>query len=448
MNERTGKIRPLNRRTRLLRRLIIVILSIIVPCTGLTFLLTACATESRPASTGETSVLSPSPVKITFWNVLTNDRRHEILSASIRQFNQSRSDIQIVPYFYETESYKNKLKVAMFSGKMPDLFYYWTGESFKYMVDSQIVADLTEFVENHKDFSIRFRPETLVSSQYYGRIYGVAHSIHHVLIWYNKRLFAEHGLTPPETWDQFLNIVDILKSKGITPIAVSGKERWPLLHWYAYLAHRLGGSSPFDRALKGAGDFTDPSFIRAARLFRELVNKKPFIEGFLGLDLPTAEKAFLSGEAAMYLQGDWGAEKLLRNGEIGYFRFPTVHGFGEAREYYGGFAVGWAIAERSNKEAAFRVLDYMLSEPERTRFVEGTGTLSTLKEIRLSKENMDPEVYEYAQFISRDPVGYFGFYDQQLEPRRAQLLLDAIVKLAGEEQMDPRRIEELMGTVR
>ena len=63
--------------------------------------------------------------------------------------------------------------------------------------------------------------------------------------------------------------------------------------------------------------------MEAAQRFRNLVDRKAFIPGFLGFDLPAAEDAFLSGQAAMYLQGDWVADKLLNSDDIGYFHFRS-----------------------------------------------------------------------------------------------------------------------------
>ncbi|WP_240415254.1 ABC transporter substrate-binding protein [Paenibacillus periandrae] len=403
---------------------------------------------SSASQTPQAELPAPTvPVKITFWNQETNDRRQEVVKESIQSFNQTHPHIQIVPYFYEGETYKAKLRVAAISGKMPDLFYYWTGESFKYMVDSQIVADLTDLMQENLAYKKQFYPETLQNSSYYERLYGLPHTTSHVMFWYNKRLFAQFGITPPETWDELILAAENLLSKGISPFSVSGKERWPLLNWYAYLSNRLGGTTSYQHTIKGTGDFTDPSFIEAALLFRELVKKKMFEPGFLGVDRQTAENMLLNGEAAMYLQGDWAAEEMLSNPDIGYFRFPTVHGNGDRTVYYGGSS-GWAISKNSNLQAAFEVLSYMVSMEERKKFVEASGQLSTLKELPLSPSHMKPSIYDYVQFIEKDPSNYFGYYDQEIDPRRSELLLDAVVTMAGAQTMSRKEIEDLLKQIR
>lgn len=274
-----------------------------------------------------------APVKITLWAQETKDPRQTVLQEMIRNFNTTNEHIQIVPYFYETEAYKNKLRVAMVSGKMPDVFYYWAGAGFKQMVESQVVADLSPLLEQHPDLKNQFVPESLQSSSYNGRIYGIPNAISHVLIWYNRHIFESLHLKPPANWNELLDTVQTLSAQRIIPIAIAGKERWPLLHWFAYLSQRLGGNEPFQRVLTRDGDFTDPSFVEAGMRFHELVRKKAFPPSFLGMDIIEAEKSFLSGETAMYMQGDWSAGKLLnpnaQRDSIGYFPFPIIGDKGE-----------------------------------------------------------------------------------------------------------------------
>ncbi|MEC0270301.1 ABC transporter substrate-binding protein [Paenibacillus anseongense] len=400
--------------------------------------------QSPPAAPS----VSSAPVKITFWNVETNDLRQALLNQSIQAFNQTHKAVQIVPYFYEVETYKAKLKLSMISGKMPDLFYYWTGESFKYMVDSQIIADLTEKMQERPAFMKQFYPEALQYATYYDRLYGLPHTTSHVVFWYNKRIFAQYGIMPPQTWDELMSAAQQLLNNGIPPFTVSGKERWPLLNWFAYLSNRMGGSTPFQHAIKKTGDFTDPAFLEGAQLFRGLITAKMFVPGFLGLDGPKAEDILLKGEAAMYLQGDWVAEKMLSNPDIGYFRFPTVHGKGDPQVYYGGYSSGWAISANSNRDAAFEVLSSMLGMEERKKVVEASGLLSTAKDMPLDRNIMNPLVYDFVTFIEKDPVDFFGYYDQEIDPHRSQLLLNAVVTMASAPTMSQEEIEDLLKQIR
>ncbi|MFC5451363.1 ABC transporter substrate-binding protein [Paenibacillus aestuarii] len=405
----------------------------------------------RPSENQALPTATP-PVKITIWAQETKDPRQVSLQESIQKFNQAHTDMQIVPFYYESETYKNKLRVAVVSGNMPDLFYFWTGDNFKQLVQSRVAADLNGLLEAHPDYKQQFAQDALQSTSYEGHVYGIPYAVRHVVMWYNKSLFQENGLTPPSTWNELLNIVKVLSNKGITPVAAAGKERWPLLHWFAYLSNRLGGDEPMQRVLKRES-LTDPSFIEAGLRFHELVKKKAFAPSFLGMDVTAAERMFLSGKAAMYLEGDWTAGKLFSyndySTDVGYFRFPTVDGKGDPTQYYGGYSSGWAISAGSHHmQEAFEVLSFLTSAEENMRLAENSGTISPIHNLQISKTNTIPALYDYMQFIERDPTGYFGYYDQQMDDGRAQQLLDAVITFAGEEEMSRQDIEAVLANIR
>ena len=70
-------------------------------------------------------------------------------------------------------------------------------------------------------------PGALGMYQVDGKQYGIPFDLGLVGFWYNTKQFTEAGITtPPATWDEFLADVQKLKDKGITPIALAGKDTW------------------------------------------------------------------------------------------------------------------------------------------------------------------------------------------------------------------------------
>ena len=70
-------------------------------------------------------------------------------------------------------------------------------------------------------------------------------------MWYNKKVFADNGLKPPTTWDEFFKVADALKAKGIVPLVIGTKEGWEAGHTFeTILAQRPGRrrlQGPVDR---------------------------------------------------------------------------------------------------------------------------------------------------------------------------------------------------------
>src|SRR5262249_21669421 len=118
-----------------------------------------------------------------------------------------------------------------------------------------------------------------------GKNYGVAYDWGAVGMWYNKDLFAKAGITDtPKTWDDLISVVKKLQAAGITPFTIGEKDKWPGHFWWVYLAVRTGGQKAFDAAYSRSGTFADAPFVQAGTLLKQLVDLKPFPDGFLGLD--------------------------------------------------------------------------------------------------------------------------------------------------------------------
>jgi raffinose/stachyose/melibiose transport system substrate-binding protein len=264
-------------------------------------------------------------------------------------------------------------------------------------------------------------------------------------LWYNKEIFEKYGLETPKTYDELLTVVDKLNANKVIPITVAGKDRWPVLHWYSYLAQRIGGDEPFSKAKNGEADFTDPSFVEAGKKLQELaINKKGFINGFLGLDYAAAESMFVSGKAAMYLQGEWAIQAFVKDKafseKVGFVPFPTVEGGkGNSGTFQGGFGVGYAISSKADKDAAYSVLKFILSPEQRMEITE-SGNLSEKKDIELSNSSRSPLKYDLFNYI-KNAKGFFGYYDQQLDPIHSEKLLNSTTKIAGNSNVDV--LEEL-----
>lgn len=398
----------------------------------LSMLIAGCSKSSTTSSN--------SGVKeLTLWSVETENKKY--VEAAINKFNDTHKDIKIKAEFFEDEALKTKLKIAVAGNKLPDVFSTWTGETFKSMVDAGAVGDITKQLEADPEFKDAVLPGGLESFSFDNKVYGVPFGLSAVVLWYNKEIFEKNGLAAPKTYDELLSNVDKLNEKNIIPITVAGKDRWPLLHWYSYLAQRTGGEEPFMKAKTGQADFTDPSFVEAGKKLQELaVERKAFVNGFLGLDYAAAESLFTSGKAAMYLQGEWAIQAFVKDKafaeKVGFVPFPTVEGQkGANSNYQGGFGVGYAISSKADEEAAYEALKWIVS-PEQRKEITESGKLSAMKDVKLDKSKTNPLVYEFSNFINQNANGFFGYYDQQLDPKRSEAFLNFSTKITGNSNVD------------
>ncbi|WP_181833081.1 ABC transporter substrate-binding protein [Bacillus taeanensis] len=402
----------------------------------LTLLIAGCGKNESADSNSEDAKT------LTLWSVETEDK--EVVEKAVEEFNNTHADLKINAEFFDDESLKTKMKVAIAGNKLPDLFTYWSGDTFQTLVETGLVGDITEQINEDEELKSNVLPGGFESFSFNEKTYGIPLGISAVSLWYNKEIFEENGLTPPSTYTELLEVVDQLNENNITPITVAGKDRWPILHWYSYLAQRIGGTEPFEKAKNGEIDFTEESFVEAGEKLKELaVNKKGFVNGFLGLDYAAAEALFLNGRAAMYLQGEWALQAFVKNKEfaekVGFVSFPTVEGGkGNKDIYHGGFGIGMAISANADQEAAFEALKFLTSAEQRMGIYE-TGDISPMKNVELDQSKMNPLVYEYSNYINNNVEGFFGYYDQNLDSKRADQFLNTSSAIVAKPDIDVKK---------
>ncbi|MCF8009610.1 MAG: extracellular solute-binding protein [Halanaerobiales bacterium] len=127
---------------------------------------------------------------------------------------------------------------------------------------------------------------------------------------YNKDIFAEYGLTPPETLSDMQTVVNTLNSNDVTPFELAFKESWvPQL----MMALSLGGminseeTAFIENMNAGTGSYGDiDEVFGIIDLIMENGTDRP-------LEVGSAAGAadFANGEAAMWVQGPWMSSTIL-----------------------------------------------------------------------------------------------------------------------------------------
>src|SRR5207248_10695108 len=93
-------------------------------------------------------------------------------------------------------------------------------------------------------------------------IYSVPANIHRGNeLFYNKKVFSDNGITPPTTWDEFFTAADKLKAKGISALAVGGKDTWSITMLFEDILIARGGANKFNDLMAGKADWTDPNVV-------------------------------------------------------------------------------------------------------------------------------------------------------------------------------------------
>lgn len=71
-----------------------------------------------------------------------------------------------------------------------------------------------------------------------------------------------------------------LRSAGIEPIALGGKDAWPAGHWYYWLSLRECSPKAYAKGVNDK-DFSDSCWTKAGDDLKDLLDSNAFNEGFL-----------------------------------------------------------------------------------------------------------------------------------------------------------------------
>ncbi|MGW7305995.1 extracellular solute-binding protein [Streptomyces sp. NPDC054835] len=367
-------------------------------------------------------------VSFEWWNIATTEPGKSLFPQIASAFTAAHPDIGIRTTSLENEAFKSKLTATSSSGKLPDVFQTWGGGVLQQQVDAGLVEDLTDAFGWSSDLT----PVSLQAYQIEGRTYGVPYDIGMVGFWYNKKLFARAGITaPPATWGEFLDVVRRLKTAGVTPIALAGKEKWPGHYYWAYLAMRVAGLPALQQAATGK-NFDGAGFVQAGAHLKELVDLRPFQAGFLGAGYatPGGQSATMgNGKAAMELMGQWGPSVQKDAGadlgaDLGFFPFPTVDGgVGRATEVFGGGG-GFAVRKGAPKEA-LDFLKFFVLENE-SKLLASNGYLPVVKGAERQLTDANKKVV--ADHLVK-ATGFQLFLDQAYPPAVGQEVNDSVADL-------------------
>jgi len=151
-------------------------------------------------------------------------------------------------------------------------------------------------------------------------------------IWYNKKIFAAHGLTAPATWPELVSDAAKLKAAGVLPLSASGQQGWPLTRLISGYLYRDLGPDAMQKVANGQAKLTDPAYVAAAQQVADLGKAGYFGQGVGSIDYATSVNALLTGKAGMLYDGSWVLVNIVSSSDtvgasnIGFVPFPAVPG--------------------------------------------------------------------------------------------------------------------------
>lgn len=208
-----------------------------------------------------------------------------------------------------TDAYNQKIKLLISSGDLPDIVFNGGNNITALAAEAGKVTDLTPYLDNDPEWKAMFDEKDLEFNSYEGKVYGIPVSKEISYIYYNKDLFAEAGLEAPdvayETWDEFFDACDTLKSKNITPVSMDTADLgWLSNLWYSGLIGTSGEEGNEFMNTAYPTDYNVPVVEEATEQLQKMLENYTTSDA-AGGKYDTMATHFFNGEVAMLPNGPW-----------------------------------------------------------------------------------------------------------------------------------------------
>ncbi|MGH2103613.1 extracellular solute-binding protein [Aerococcus urinaeequi] len=327
--------------------------------------LAACGNTEETSTNGKTV--------IEFFN--QKKEMEGTLEEIIQDFEKSHPDIDV--QMTSVPDAGTVLKTRMLSGDVPDVinlypqnidFQEWANAGFFYDMTGQ------DYLDNLKN---QYADKYAIN----GKVYNVPLTANVSGIYYNKTKFEALGLKAPETWDEFVQLVDDIKAASETPFAIAGTEGWTLNGYHQLsLITTTGSADAANEYLR----YSQPNSISAdddilkadAAKLDLLADEGNQQANWKGASYNDAIVAFTSEDALMTTNGSWALAAMRQQEstfEISTFAFPGEEPGQSATVGAGDFALSIA-AETENLEAAETFVAYMTTPEPMQKYYDVDGS--------------------------------------------------------------------------
>ena len=379
-----------------------------------------CTSSSSSNSSQGTSTGAAKTVEIAVWEGYT-DVEGTAFKGLVTQFNQTHPGIRVTTLETPNDFMLQKVLTAARGGTPPDVAYLF-GSWAPNVAKIPSVVDLTSVAHSAEMNWSDFWPAEQAVATVNGKIIGIPALVDNLAIVYNKQLFSQLKLTPPQptwTWDDFRAAAKALadpKAKRLgwsIPADASEDTVW---HWEAML-WEAGGDILTPDNTKAA--FDSAQGLEAMTMLKSMAvdDKSVYIDTTNSkyVDL------FNAGKIGMLVTGPW---------DLSSFTVPTgvqiMPSFASSAAGHQSIAGpdNWVVFDRGNdrRQAAITFLNWLTAPAQARAFSLQTGDLPI-------RESLANDAAFVAQMDAKLP-GVKAFIDNLANVKKARPQVEAYPKIS------------------
>ena len=282
-----------------------------------------------------TALAEGETVKLTIYAQYADDDTKVPYDYAVEKLAEAYPNVELELIVQAQDDGATLLALAA-SGQLPDIYQTGSGILTTFRQSKQVMvlndaAQETGFIDKVYPSCYDF----LYADD--GNIYAFPYAGQEYVLWYcNTALFAQYGLELPTTYDELLNCIAVFNENDVIPMALFGQEGWITSSMYDVIATRYaaGGIKALDQ---GEASIADQAYVSAAETLAALVEAGMFQTSVTTTNYDQASELFLTGQAAMFLNGQWYIESATEalGDDVCWIYYPSY----DAASYESGKAV-------------------------------------------------------------------------------------------------------------
>ncbi|MBE5739564.1 MAG: extracellular solute-binding protein [Clostridiales bacterium] len=318
-----------------------------------------------------------------------------LLKELCQEFSAANPNITITPTNVPYSNIESQLMNMLRSGGLPDVFCYWSNQSYNFANDGYL-ADMDAFVAEEKGNYVN-DAFSLEDGKINGHYYAAPFRASGYVIVYNEKMFNDNDWDVPETLEDLEALCyDVIeKSSGeLTPLAVYGTSSGTMMQvkstFDAYV-NILTGLVNDPAYYCNRQDASKEAGLQELYADALVKFKKWYDAGFFTLDPQTrdnAQKEFTNGKTPMILFNnnnlDVLEETIGNDFEIGAISFPApkvVQDLNLNTYTNGTFDSLFIAKSTKNYDAAMSFVKYLMSDAVQQKWAEKTRSVSLKKNV-------------------------------------------------------------------
>jgi raffinose/stachyose/melibiose transport system substrate-binding protein len=292
------------------------------------------------------------------------------------------------------------LTTRMSSGDTPEVFSSWPNATWRTKVQEGYVMDLSGFSALNQ-----IRDDAREYCKVDGKDYIIPISYNTMSVIYNKEIFARYGLTSPKTFAELVNACATLKSNGITPFLITGKDlEAPRQDFDVWLLTIRDWQIFRDDVTARKVDMNKPYGAQIRELAGRILSVVNYAQSdILGSGRDQLLNDFAAGKGAMLINGSWSIPPILNaspNLDFSMFPLPAVNAADTMVNVYPGDFALCVSADAKHPNEAKAFMEYLTRASVAQIYAEKDGSISCIKGVNY----VAPQLKEMSDFIATGKV--------------------------------------------